>query len=182
MSRRLASRSGSSSGPSSGTSSWDTPTSGSGGGAGGGGTAIGVGGAGTGTFQTEAASGIYNELQAGSYVFMDSDYALNPGADREPAGQFQHALFVQTSVMSMPAPERVVLDAGHKTCAIDSGPPQPFGLPGAVIGSLSDEHTVLDVTEVNEFFLDSVYRPSPLDYQPNQQILTMTIAPGKSQI
>ena len=40
----------------------------------------------------------------------------------------------------------------------------------------------VDVTEVNEFFLDSVYRPSPLDYQPNQQILTMTIAPGKSQI
>jgi 3-hydroxy-D-aspartate aldolase len=108
-----------------------------------------VGGAGTGTFQTEAASGIYNELQAGSYVFMDTDYALNLGADGEQAGQFQHALFVQTSVMSMPVPERVVLDAGHKTCAIDSGPPQPFGLPGAVTGSLSDEHAVLDVTEVN---------------------------------
>ena len=109
-----------------------------------------VGGAGTGTFQTEAASGIYNELQAGSYVFMDTDYALNLGADGEQAGQFQNALFVQTSVMSMPVPERVVLDAGHKTCAIDSGPPQPFGLPGAVTGSLSDEHTVLDVTEVND--------------------------------
>ena len=40
----------------------------------------------------------------------------------------------------------------------------------------------VDVTDVNEFFLDSVYRPSPLDYRPNQQILTMTIAPGKGQI
>ena len=109
-----------------------------------------VGGAGTGTFQTEAASGIYNELQAGSYVFMDTDYALNLGAEGEQTGQFQHALFVQTSVMSMPVPERVVLDAGHKTCAIDSGPPQPFGLPGAITGSLSDEHTVLDVTEVKD--------------------------------
>ena len=108
-----------------------------------------VGGAGTGTFQTEAASGIYNELQAGSYVFMDTDYALNLGADGEHAGQFQHALFVQTSVMSMPVPARVVLDAGHKTCAIDSGPPQPFGLPGAVTGRLSDEHAEHDVTEVN---------------------------------
>ena len=109
-----------------------------------------VGGAGTGTFQTEAASGIYNELQAGSYVFMDTDYALNLGADGKQVGQFLNALFVQTSVMSTPVPERVVLDAGHKTCAIDSGPPQPFGLPGAVTGSLSDEHTVLDVTEVND--------------------------------
>ncbi|MFV0602044.1 MAG: alanine racemase, partial [Brachymonas sp.] len=36
-----------------------------------------VGGAGTGTFELEAASGVYNELQAGSYVFMDADYARN---------------------------------------------------------------------------------------------------------
>ena len=36
-----------------------------------------VGGAGTGTFQLEAASGVYTEMQAGSYVFMDADYARN---------------------------------------------------------------------------------------------------------
>ena len=36
-----------------------------------------VGGAGTGTFALEAASGVYNEIQAGSYVFMDADYARN---------------------------------------------------------------------------------------------------------
>ncbi len=36
-----------------------------------------VGGAGTGTFQIESASGVYNEIQAGSYVFMDADYARN---------------------------------------------------------------------------------------------------------
>ena len=40
-----------------------------------------VGGAGTGTFGFEAASGVYNELQAGSYIFMDADYALNLNAD-----------------------------------------------------------------------------------------------------
>ena len=36
-----------------------------------------VGGAGTGTFALEAASGVFTELQVGSYVFMDADYARN---------------------------------------------------------------------------------------------------------
>jgi 3-hydroxy-D-aspartate aldolase len=39
-----------------------------------------VGGAGTGTFALEAASGVYTELQVGSYVFMDADYARNEQA------------------------------------------------------------------------------------------------------
>jgi len=109
-----------------------------------------VGGAGTGTFPTEAASGVYNELQAGSYVFMDADYVRIRGADGGDVGMFEHALFVLVGVMSTPSPERIVVDAGHKTCAIDSGPPEPFGLPGAVMGGLSDEHAVIDVSEVND--------------------------------
>ena len=36
-----------------------------------------VGGAGTGTFEIELNSGVYTEMQAGSYVFMDADYARN---------------------------------------------------------------------------------------------------------
>ncbi len=36
-----------------------------------------VGGAGTGTFALEAASGVYTEVQCGSYCFMDADYARN---------------------------------------------------------------------------------------------------------
>ena len=107
-----------------------------------------VGGAGTGTFQTEAVSGVYNELQAGSYVFMDADYSQNKDATGQEDRSFQNALFVLTTVMSNPVPERVILDAGHKTCAIDSGPPQVYGLPGAITGSLSDEHTVLTLKNV----------------------------------
>jgi D-serine deaminase-like pyridoxal phosphate-dependent protein len=34
-------------------------------------------GAGTGTFALEAASGVWNELQVGSYLFMDADYGRN---------------------------------------------------------------------------------------------------------
>ncbi len=78
-------------------------------------------GAGTGTFAFEATSGVYGELQAGSYLFMDADYAANaptPGAPR-----FEHALFVKSQVMSRGASHAVV-DAGHKSHAIDSGLPR----------------------------------------------------------
>jgi D-serine deaminase-like pyridoxal phosphate-dependent protein len=80
-----------------------------------------VTGAGTGTMVCEAASGVYGELQAGSFLFMDADYAAN---ERDPAQpQFEHALFVKTQVMSVHA-DRAVCDAGHKSHAIDSGLPK----------------------------------------------------------
>jgi D-serine deaminase-like pyridoxal phosphate-dependent protein len=80
-----------------------------------------VTGAGTGSMVCEAASGVFGELQAGSFMFMDADYARN---ERDPAQpQFEHALFVKTRVIS--ANERhAVCDAGHKSHAIDSGLPQ----------------------------------------------------------
>jgi 3-hydroxy-D-aspartate aldolase len=102
-----------------------------------------VGGAGTGTFELEAASGVYNELQAGSYIFMDADYGRNRKANGTAFDTFEHALFVLASVMSRPNDERAVVDAGHKTAAVDSGPPEPFGLPGVVYRRPSDEHGVL---------------------------------------
>ncbi|MEQ1615193.1 MAG: DSD1 family PLP-dependent enzyme, partial [Hyphomicrobiaceae bacterium] len=86
-----------------------------------------VGGAGTGTFELEAASGVYNELQAGSYVFMDADYARNKKADGSRFDTFDNALFVYATVMSMPVAERAIVDAGLKAFAFDSGPPEPFG-------------------------------------------------------
>jgi len=80
-----------------------------------------VTGAGTGSFALEAVSGVYGELQAGSFMFMDVDYAQN---EREPAQpQFEHALFVKTQVISAQA-GHAVCDAGHKSHAIDSGLPR----------------------------------------------------------
>src|SRR5262249_22651957 len=64
-----------------------------------------VTGAGTGTFEFEAASGIWTELQAGSYIFMDADYARNAPNPARAGIQFEHALFVYVTVMSTPAPE-----------------------------------------------------------------------------
>ena len=80
-----------------------------------------VTGAGTGTAPLEAASNLYGELQAGSYLFMDADYAANEPAIDQP--RFKHALFVKTQVISVHA-HHVVCDAGHKSHAIDSGLPK----------------------------------------------------------
>jgi D-serine deaminase-like pyridoxal phosphate-dependent protein len=105
-----------------------------------------VGGGGTGTYENEAASRVYNELQCGSYVFMDADYARNKRADGGMFDAYEHALFVCATVMSAPAPERAVLDAGLKAFAVDSGMPLPWKLPGAVYHRPSDEHGILDLT------------------------------------
>jgi D-serine deaminase-like pyridoxal phosphate-dependent protein len=105
-----------------------------------------VTGAGTGTYENEAASGVYNELQCGSYIFMDADYARNKRADGSLFADYEHALFVYTTIMSRPVPERAVVDAGHKALAVDSGMPVPWQLPGAQYQRPSDEHGVLDLS------------------------------------
>ncbi len=104
-----------------------------------------VGGAGTGTFEIESHSGIYTEMQAGSYVFMDADYARNMDAEGAPIHTFRHALFVLATVMSAPKAGLAVLDAGHKAVAVDSGLPVVWQRPDIRYVSASDEHGKLDV-------------------------------------
>ena len=98
-----------------------------------------VTGAGTGTYPLEVASGFWTEIQPGSYVLMDADYALN-----EEPPPFRQAIFIQARVISSHS-DRVVLDAGHKAVALDSGKPKPP--PGLTVFGLSDEHTILLVEE-----------------------------------
>ncbi|MFQ5567861.1 MAG: DSD1 family PLP-dependent enzyme [Paracoccaceae bacterium] len=105
-----------------------------------------VAGAGTGTFEIEAASGVWNELQAGSYIFMDADYARNRDGD---SAMFEHALFVLATVMSHPTAGRAVLDAGLKALAFDSGPPEVSGRTGVIYEGASDEHGVLALEGAN---------------------------------
>jgi D-serine deaminase-like pyridoxal phosphate-dependent protein len=109
-------------------------------------TAAVVSGAGTGTYENEAASRVYNELQPGSYIFMDADYARTKRADGGPFDAYEHALFVYATVMSAPVPERAIVDAGHKALAVDSGMPVPWKLPGALYHRPSDEHGILDLS------------------------------------
>jgi 3-hydroxy-D-aspartate aldolase len=99
-----------------------------------------VGGAGTGTFEIESKSGVYTEMQAGSYVFMDVDYARNLDEAGAPVSTFRHALFVLSTVMSQAQPGVAVLDAGHKAVAVDSGLPTVWRRPELSYISASDEH------------------------------------------
>jgi D-serine deaminase-like pyridoxal phosphate-dependent protein len=101
-----------------------------------------VGGGGTGTFALEAASGVYTEIQAGSYAFMDADYVRN-----EAPPPFRQSLFVLGTVMSRAVPGVAVLDAGHKAVAVDSGLPLVHGRPGLRYVSASDEHGKLLVED-----------------------------------
>jgi D-serine deaminase-like pyridoxal phosphate-dependent protein len=99
-----------------------------------------VGGGGTGTFALEAGSVVYTEIQAGSYVFMDADYARNLDAAGAPFATFRHALFVLSTVMSAPRPGIAVLDAGLKALAVDSGLPLVWNQPEVTYAGASDEH------------------------------------------
>jgi D-serine deaminase-like pyridoxal phosphate-dependent protein len=108
-----------------------------------------VTGAGTGSMVCEAASGLFGELQAGSFLFMDADYAQN---ERDPAQPvFEHALFVKTQVISARA-DRAVCDAGHKSHAIDSGLPRVVGWYGGELefANGGDEHGIVRPTRAQQ--------------------------------
>ena len=104
-----------------------------------------IGGAGTGTFMLEGGSGVWNELQAGSYIFMDADYARNVSDEGGNAPRFEHALFVLATVMSATSPEQVVVDAGHKALSNDSGFPDVWQRSGLAYQRPSDEHGVITI-------------------------------------
>src|SRR6266446_2048890 len=99
--------------------------------------------AGTGTFILESASRVFNEIQPGSYVFMDADY--NRSLWEEGWPRFEQSLFVLATVMSARFPGHAVLDAGLKASSVDSGLPQVHERPGVEYVKASDEHGVLKI-------------------------------------
>lgn len=115
-----------------------------------------VTGAGTGSYRFESNSGVYNELQCGSYAFMDADYGRIRDEDgqRIDQGEWENALFVLTSVMSRARPGQAVCDAGLKVLSLDSGLPVVHGRDDVAYVSASDEHGVIDdrhgVLRINE--------------------------------
>ena len=60
---------------------------------------------------------------------MDADYRRNALAPDQH--HFEQSLFVLATVMSVPARERAVVDAGLKAFAFDSGPPLVHGATGS---------------------------------------------------
>jgi 3-hydroxy-D-aspartate aldolase len=103
-----------------------------------------VAGAGTGTFQIEGMSGVYNELQCGSYIFMDADYGRIKDEGGQFISDFENSLFIYTSVMSKTRPKMAVCDAGLKAQSVDSGLPKIFGRNDIEYIKCSDEHGVIN--------------------------------------
>ena len=102
-----------------------------------------VTGAGSGTFMFELEMGAWDEIQPGSYAFMDADYARNEWAP--PLPRFEHALFVLTTVMSRPGPQMAIVDAGLKASSVDSGMPTVWERPGLTYTRASDEHGWVEI-------------------------------------
>lgn len=115
-----------------------------------------VGGGGTGSYYFEGSSGVYNELQCGSYAFMDADYGriLDKDGHRIDQGEWENALFLLTSVMSHAKADKAICDAGLKVQSVDSGLPVIFGRTDVKYVKCSDEHGVIEdpagVLKVND--------------------------------
>jgi D-serine deaminase-like pyridoxal phosphate-dependent protein len=96
-------------------------------------------GGGSGSSIIDTGLGGLNELQPGSYVFMDSRYRAVewPGGAATP---FENALTVLGTVISRPAPDRAIVDVGYKAASSDGGPIVPIGFDGAEFSFAGDEH------------------------------------------
>lgn len=104
-----------------------------------------VSGGGTGSYYFESDSGVYNELQCGSYAFMDADYGRirDRNGDRIDQGEWENALFILTSVMSHSKADKAICDAGLKAQSVDSGLPVIHGREDVEYLKCSDEHGVI---------------------------------------
>ncbi|MGE5619144.1 MAG: DSD1 family PLP-dependent enzyme [Sphingomonadaceae bacterium] len=99
-----------------------------------------VSGGGTGTYAiTSTVSGM-TEIQVGSYVLMDVDY-------RDLGIDFGCALTLLATIISRPAPDRAIADAGLKAMTNDHGMPELIGVPGGRLARLSEEHARIDLTD-----------------------------------
>ena len=115
-----------------------------------------VSGGGTGSYGFESNSDVYNELQCGSYAFMDADYGRirDEQGNRIDHGEWENALFILTSVMSHAKPDQAVCDAGLKVLSLDSGLPVVHARNDVKYINASDEHGVIEdpyrVLRINE--------------------------------
>jgi D-serine deaminase-like pyridoxal phosphate-dependent protein len=93
---------------------------------------------GTGTYDITGRVPGVTEIQAGSYVLMDTAYA-------QLDIPFGNAMWVLGTIISRPNPGLVVSDSGHKACTEDHGNPSVRDIEGATVLFLSDEHASITV-------------------------------------
>lgn len=98
-------------------------------------------GGGTGTHRIDVELGLLNELQTGSYVFMDRQYN-DCDISGEGTPGFATSLLIDARVVSANTPGLGTIDAGFKAMSTDGGPPTVLsGAPaGAAFHFMGDEH------------------------------------------
>jgi D-serine deaminase-like pyridoxal phosphate-dependent protein len=99
---------------------------------------------GTGTYWVTCTIPGVTEIQAGGGIFHDVHYNDHYGVDHE------YAMTIVATVVSRPAPNRIIVDAGHKTMNGNQGVPRPLGLEGVQRVGLSAEHGTIVLAEPNE--------------------------------
>jgi D-serine deaminase-like pyridoxal phosphate-dependent protein len=90
---------------------------------------------GTGSLRFAAQQPGITELQAGGVIFMDAFYRHKCQLEG-----FRYALTVLATVVSRPAPDRAIIDAGRKTMNMEIELPLVMGRDGIVVDRLSAEH------------------------------------------
>lgn len=113
---------------------------------------------GTGTYDISGRIDGITEIQAGSYVLMDTDY----GRLDVP---FEQAFWALGTIVSRPEQDRCVADCGHKSMTKDHGLPTVRGFAGASVVSLNDEHATIAIPPESMIAVgDRVFlRPSHTD-------------------
>ncbi len=121
-------------------------------------------GGGTGTHRIDAELGVLNELQVGSYVFMDRQYndcdLTGAGANAPP---YETSLQIDARVVSANTRGLATIDAGFKAMATDGGPPSVLsGAPaGAPYHFMGDEHGLVVTGETTLAIGDIVTLAAP---------------------
>ena len=105
-----------------------------------------VSGGGTGTYNMEPDLGLINELQAGSYAFMDIEYRDIGGRDSDDVySDFDVSLFVLVTAISQPQSRLITVDGGFKSFASDKMPPQFRDVEGVIYHWGGDEHGIIQL-------------------------------------
>lgn len=107
-----------------------------------------VSGGSSGTFDIDTELAGLTELQCGSYCVMDIDYRKIGGKGSRDYQEFEMALTVLTTVVSVPAPDRAMVDAGFKSFSTDRPfVPEAVEWPGLDFTWAGDEHGRLAVLD-----------------------------------
>jgi len=100
-------------------------------------------GGGTGSYEFEPDVGLLNELQAGSYAFMDIEYRDIETRARPVFDDFDIALTVLVTPISQPKPRTITVDAGFKSLASDKMVPEFKDVEGLTYYWGGDEHGIV---------------------------------------